>query len=77
MSCSSIKQQFEQLKNQGNLTIDKVVNLYNDLQGSLDAHRLELRGLQKNGDRHQIEHLQKHIEDGETLLSEFKNMTVH
>lgn len=47
LSCSSIKQQYEQLRNQGNLTIEKAVHLYNDVQGSLDAHRLELKGCRK------------------------------
>ena len=77
LSCSSIKQQYEQLRNQGNLTIEKAVHLYNDVQGSLDAHRLELKGLQKKGDSDQIEHLQQHIAEGEAFLSELKNTTVH
>ncbi|MEW5784211.1 MAG: hypothetical protein AB1767_03890 [Bacillota bacterium] len=77
MSCSSIKHQFDQLKQQGNLTFDKAVNLYNDLQGSLDAHGLELRELQKNDDHQEVERLQQHIEEGKSLLAQLKKMSLH
>ncbi|KNZ71126.1 hypothetical protein Tfer_0202 [Thermincola ferriacetica] len=76
MSCSSIKHRFDQLKNQGGLNFDEAINLYNDLLGSLDAHRLELQELQKTGDQNRINHLQEHIKDGEQILSELRNMTL-
>ncbi|MEW5920967.1 MAG: hypothetical protein AB1796_08500 [Bacillota bacterium] len=77
MSCSSLKQQFEQLKDRGQLKFGRAAHLYTDLQGSLDAHKLELQELQKNGDRDTIERLQKHIKDGEELLAQINSMTVH
>jgi len=77
MSCSSIKHRFEQLKNHGEINFHEAMSLYTDLQGSVDAHRLELQDLQKTGDQNQISHLQQHINDGEKLLSELKSMTIH
>ncbi|ATW27637.1 hypothetical protein [Candidatus Formimonas warabiya] len=77
MSCSSIKNRFDQLKSQGNLNFHEAINLFTDLQGSLDAHRLELQELQKTGDQNRINHLQQHIHDGEQMLSELKDMSLH
>jgi hypothetical protein len=74
MSCSSIKHRFDQLKNQGGVNFYEAMNLYNDLQGSIDAHKLELQELQKTGDQNRISHLQQHIKDGEQMLSELKSM---
>ena len=76
MSCSSIKHRFDQLKNQGDLNFNEAVNLYSDLQGSLDAHGLELQELQKTGDQNRISHLQQHIKDGEQLLSQLTSMSL-
>lgn len=77
MSCSSIKHHFEQLKNQGGINFSEAVNLYNDLQGSIDAHKLELQELQKTGDQNRVSHLQQHIKDGEQMLTQIKSMTLH
>ncbi len=77
MSCSSIKHQFDELKDQNQLKFNRAVQLYTDLQGSLDAHKMELQELQNKGDPNTIEHLQKHIKDGEQLLSQINSMTVH
>ncbi len=77
MSCSSIKHQFEELKDQNQLTFNWAVQLYNDLQGSLDAHKMELQELQNKGERNTIEHLKNHIKDGEQLLAQINSMTVH
>lgn len=77
MSCSSIKHRFDQLKNQGGVNFNEAVNLYSDLQGSLDAHRLELQELQKTGDQNRISHLQQHIKDGEQMLSQLTSMSLH
>lgn len=76
MSCSSIKHRFDQLKKQGGINFKEAVNLYNDLQGSLDAHKMELQELQATGNQNQISHLQQHIRDGEQMLSELQNMTL-
>lgn len=77
MSCSSIKHRFDQLKSQGGVNFHEAVNLYTDLQGSIDAHKLELQELQKTGDQNRITHLQQHINDGEQMLAELKSMTLH
>lgn len=77
MSCSSIKHRFDQLKNQGGVNFSEAVNLYNDLHGSIDAHKLELQELQKTGDQNRIGHLQQHITDGEQMLTEIKSMSLH
>lgn len=76
MSCSSIKHRFDQLKSQGGVNFNEAMNLYNDLQGSLDAHTLELQELQKTGDQNRISHLQQHINDGQQMLSDIKAMTL-
>ncbi len=77
MSCSSLKNRFNQLKATDHLDFGAAVELYNDVKGSLDAHRIELSELQKNGDAKQAGHLQEHIQDGESMLRELKNMTLH
>lgn len=77
MSCSSIKHRFEQMKGQGNIQFKDAMTLYSDLKGSLDAHNMELKELQKSNDQTTIQHLQNHITDGNQLLSEFENMSLH
>ncbi|MEL7567052.1 MAG: hypothetical protein AAGU27_19530 [Dehalobacterium sp.] len=77
MSCSSIKHRFEQLKSQGEINFHEAMSIYRDLQGSVDAHKLELQELQRTGNQNEINHLQQHISDGEQLLSELKGMTLH
>lgn len=76
MSCSSIKHRFDKLKNQGGVDFNEAVNLFEDLKGSLDAHKIELQELQQAGDQNQIQHLQSHITDGEQMLSELQKMTL-
>lgn len=76
MSCSSIKNRFEKLKGDGNLNFDEAIALYNDLQGSLDAHRLELMDLEAANETDRIHHLEQHIKDGEEMLAEIHRMTV-
>ena len=76
MSCSSIKHRFDTLRGQGGVDFNEAVNLYNELKGSLDAHRMELQELQQSGDQNQIQHLKGHIHDGEQMLSELQKMTV-
>ena len=76
MSCSSLKHRFEQLKSQGNLNFSAAMSLYQDVEGSLDAHRIELQELQKQGDQNRIQHLQEHIQDGENMLNQLNSMTL-
>lgn len=77
MSCSSIKNRFEELKSKGEIDFAEVMHMYTDLQGSLDAHKMELEEIKKVGEGQRINHLQQHINDGEQLLSEIKSMTLH
>lgn len=77
MSCSSIKHRFEHLKNQGGINFIEAAGLFDDLKGSIDAHKLELQELQKTGDQNRINHLQQHINDGTQMLSQLKSMTLH
>ena len=76
MSCSSIKHRFDKLKSQGGVDFNEAVNLFNDLKGSLDAHKMEIQELKQAGDQNQIQHLQNHINDGEQMLSELQQMTL-
>lgn len=76
MSCSSIKHRFDTLKNQGGVDFNEAVSLFNDLKGSLDAHKMELQELKQGGNQNQIQHLQSHIADGEQMLSELQQMTL-
>ncbi|MDT3701049.1 MAG: hypothetical protein RO469_16715 [Thermincola sp.] len=76
MSCTSIRHRFDQLKDQGGVNFDEAVGLYDDLKGSLDAHKFELQEIQETGDKDQMFQLQQHIVDGEAMLTELKNMTL-
>ena len=76
MSCSSIKNRFEKLKDDGNLNFDEAIALYNDLQGSLDAHRIELADLEAANETERMTHLEQHIRDGEQMLAEIHRMTL-
>jgi len=76
MSCSSIKHRFDQLKTGGGVNFNDAVCLYNELKGSLDAHKMELEELQQTGDSARISHLQQHIRDGESMLSSLQRMSL-
>lgn len=77
MSCSSVKHRFEEERKQG-LTFQRAMELYQDVDGSVAAHRTELDELMRaNKDRHEIEHLRQHIAEGEKLLNELKSMRLH
>ncbi|MGI5985573.1 MAG: hypothetical protein GXY01_10270 [Clostridiales bacterium] len=76
MSCSSIKHRFDRLKSNGGVNFNEAVCLYNELKGSLDAHKLELEELRQTGDNTNISHLQQHINDGEIMLSSLQQMTL-
>ncbi len=77
MSCSSIKHRFEEERKQG-LTFQRAMELCQDVDGSVAAHRTELDELiRTNKDQHEIERLRQHITEGEKLLSEMKSMKLH
>ncbi|UMZ72920.1 hypothetical protein [Natranaerofaba carboxydovora] len=77
MSCSSIKQRFDMLiNNQGGVNFLEANNLYSDLIGSLDAHRLELQELEQRGDYSRADQLRQHIADGEQMLEYLRSMTL-
>lgn len=76
MSCSSIKHRFDSLQASGSVNFNEAITLFNELKGSLDAHKLELAELKQTGDKAQITHLQQHISDGETMLSSLQKMTL-
>lgn len=77
MSCSSVKHRFEEERKKG-LTFQRAMELYQDVDGSVAAHRTELDELTRtNADPHEIEHLRHHIAEGEKLLNELKNMKLH
>lgn len=77
MSCSSLKHRFnEQMKN--GISFEKAMEIYQDVEGSIAAHRAELTDLQKNtAQQHEMDHLQEHIAEGETLLRQIKSMKLH
>jgi hypothetical protein len=77
MSCSSVRHRFEEERKQG-LTFQRAMELYQDVDGSVAAHRTELDELMRaNKDQHEIDHLRQHIEEGEKLMSELKSMKLH
>lgn len=77
MSCSSVKHRFEEERKQG-LTFQRAMELYQDVDGSVAAHRTELDELNRtNKDQHEIDHLRQHIAEGEKLLDEMKSMKLH
>ena len=77
MSCSSIKQRFEEERQRG-LSFERAMAMYQEVEGSLSAHRLELEDLKRiNTDPDRIAHLQAHINDGEKLIQEMKQLHLH
>lgn len=77
LSCSSLKNRFEQLKSQGSLDFNAARVLYDDVNGSIDAHKIELQEMKKNGNQQEIKHLEDHIKDGERMMNELQDMTLH
>lgn len=74
MSCSAMRNRFEEEKRQG-ITFEQALEVYNDVEGSVSAHRVEVEELRRKGaDPGKIKHLEAHIEDGERLLSEIKGL---
>ncbi|SFG57938.1 hypothetical protein SAMN05660649_02080 [Desulfotomaculum arcticum] len=77
MSCSSVKHRFEEQMKNG-IDFQKAMEMYQDVEGSIAAHRTELTELQKmNASQSEIDHLKEHIKEGESLLQKIKAMKLH
>lgn len=75
MSCHSLRQRYEKEKKEGALNYEVISEIYQDLEGSVAAHKLEVEDLTKGkGDPQQIQHLQEHIAEGEGLLEEIQQL---
>ncbi len=74
MSCPSLKHRFEEEQRKG-ISFERAVEIYNDVEGSVAAHRAELEELKTQGvEMQRINHLQEHIREGEELLKEIRRM---
>lgn len=77
MSCGSVKHRFEEQMKNG-IDFQKAMEMYQDVEGSMAAHRTELQELQKmNGSQNEIDHLNEHIREGESLLQKIKGMKLN
>ena len=77
MSCPSMKHRFEEERQKG-ITFQKAMEIYQDVDGSVSAHKTELAEIMKtNKDQAEINHLRGHIEEGENLLQEIKSLHLH
>lgn len=76
MSCSSIRQRFEHLVEQGGINFEDAITLYNDLRGSIEAHKIEFQELQQIDDPNRIEHLRQHIDAGEQMLNYLRSIII-
>lgn len=77
MSCSAMRHKFEMEKERG-LTFEQALDFFNDVEGSVSAHRVELEELRrKNASPEEIRHLENHISDGERLLNEIRQLRLH
>lgn len=76
MSCSSIRHRFDELMRQGGVNFEEANHLYNDLRGSLEAHRIEYEELLHSGDQGRIEELRRHIATGEEMLNQLRSIVI-
>jgi hypothetical protein len=77
LSCGSVKHRFEEQAKNG-INFQKALEFYQDVEGSVAAHRMELTELQKNNaPASDINHLNEHIKEGESLLQKIKTMSLH
>ena len=77
MSCPSMKHRFEEERQKG-ITFEKAMEIYQDVDGSVAAHKTELAEIMKaNKDQAEINHLRGHIVEGENLLQEIKSLHLH
>ncbi|MEW6173367.1 MAG: hypothetical protein AB1510_09935 [Bacillota bacterium] len=76
MSCSAMRHRFEEEKQKG-ITFKRALEVYNDVEGSVSAHRVELEELRRGGSAsEEIRHLEAHIDDGERLLDEIRRLNL-
>lgn len=77
MSCGSLKHRFEEQMKNG-ISFETAMEIYQDAEGSIAAHRAELADLQNsNASPQDINHLKGHIAEGESLISQIKSMKLH
>ncbi|MDA8097757.1 MAG: hypothetical protein C4575_03155 [Desulforudis sp.] len=77
MSCPSLKHRFEEEHRKG-ISFERAVEIHQDVEGSVAAHRAELQELKnQGGEKERIDHLQEHIREGEELLQEIRSMKLH
>jgi hypothetical protein len=77
LSCGSLKHRFEEKMRNG-ISFEKAMEIYQDVEGSIAAHRAELTDLQKvNASQDEINHLKEHIAEGESLIQQIKSMKLH
>lgn len=77
MSCGSLKHRFNQQLKSG-ISFAQAVEVFQDVEGSVAAHRAELADLQKNNaSQKDIDHLKEHIMEGESLIQQIKSMQLH
>ncbi|MHB1127599.1 MAG: hypothetical protein ACYC2T_11710 [Bacillota bacterium] len=77
MSCTTMRHRFEEEKQQG-LTFTRGMEIFQDVDGSVAAHKNELEELRRShASPEEIQHLQEHIADGESLLQEISSMRLH
>lgn len=77
MSCTSLRHRFNEERKRG-LSFTKAVDIYQDLQESIEAHKAELEELIRGqADHEKIRHLQEHITEGEKLLHEIQQLHLH
>lgn len=77
MSCGSVKHRFEEQMKDG-ISFEKAMEFYQDVEGSVAAHRMELAELKKKNEPvSAIDHLHEHIREGESLLQKIRTMSLH
>lgn len=77
MSCKSLKHRFDEERKKG-LTFARTLEIYQDVEGSVAAHRTELEELiRSQADQDKIRHLQEHITEGERLIQEIQQLHLH
>lgn len=71
-----MRHKFQQEKD--NLNFAQAMEIYQDVKGSIATHKTELEELKEsNAEQEEINHLKKHINEGEKLLQEINSMQLH
>ncbi len=77
MSCTTLRHRFDDERKKG-LTFARALEIYQDVEGSVAAHRAEIEELIRGQtDPEQIRHLQEHITEGEQLIQEIHQLHLH